>query len=167
MIVIMMGVSGSGKTTVGGLLARRLSWQFYDGDDFHTPGNIEKMSRGIPLTDEDRMPWLRRIRGVIEQCFRSGTSAVITCSALRQSYRFYLLDGVDGDLRLVYLKGDYESMIGRIGARSDHFMKQNMLESQYRALEEPADAIVVDVTEPPEVIAAQIEAALFSSCNER
>ena len=166
MIVIMMGVSGSGKTTVGGLLAHRLNWQFYDGDNFHTAENIEKMSRGIPLTDGDRMPWLRRVRDVIEQCCRSGTSAVIACSALRQSYRSCLLDGVDGDLRLVYLKGDYETMLGRIGERSEHFMKQSMLDSQYRALEEPADAIVADVTETPEIIVARIEAALFSSCNE-
>ena len=123
MIIILIGVSGSGKTTIGGLLAKALGWPFYDGDDFHPRENIEKMASGIPLTDDDRSPWLERIRSLIEECRRTYADAVVACSALRRSYRIYLSRDVK-DIRFVYLKGDFETVLDRIGKRSRHFLKR-------------------------------------------
>jgi len=155
MIAILMGVSGSGKTTIGRLLAERLGWSFYDGDDLHPPANVEKMRHGIPLTDADRAPWLEAVRAVIEQVVRQGRSAVLACSALKQSYRDRLAAGIP-DLRFVYLRGDRALLHERLAARCGHFMPAGLLQSQYEALEEPHDAIAVDVAGPPEAIVTAI-----------
>src|SRR5437763_17153709 len=104
MVIVLMGVAGSGKTTVGRELARELGWKFYDGDDFHPRSNVEKMSRGVPLDDEDRAPWLERLRELIKSCLARGESAVLACTALKKKYRSYLL--IDESVKLVYLKGD-------------------------------------------------------------
>lgn len=156
MIVVIMGVSGSGKTTIGRLLARRWNWAYYEGDEFHSPGNIEKMANGIALTDEDRLPWLASIKKVIDQCFESGSDAVVACSALRRDYRCYLAMNLK-EIRFVYLKGAFAVIRERMKSREAHYMKAGMLQSQFSSLEEPDDAIVVDVRESPEDIVARIE----------
>jgi len=142
-----MGPAGSGKTTVGKLLAAQLSWNFADGDDFHPPANIAKMSQGIPLTDEDRLPWLQSIREAMQQWQTQGKSVVVACSALKRSYRGLL--GVDSnakDIKLVYLKGTYDQLLERLHSRAGHYMKEQMLASQLADLEEPTDAITIDVS---------------------
>ena len=160
MIVIVMGVSGSGKTTIGNLLANHLGWQFYEGDNFHSQESIKKMASGVPLTDDDRAPWLERLRDVMGQCRNAGADAVIACSALRQSYRTYLAEGAS-DVRIVYLKGDYDAIRERIIRRHGHFMKDTLLQSQFSVLEEPTDAIVVYVSEEPQAIITKIVGELF------
>jgi gluconokinase len=152
-----MGVSGSGKSTVGRLLAQRLEWPYYEGDEYHGAANIEKMSKGIALTDEDRLPWLASIKAVIDERFASGSHAVIACSALRRAYRLYLAADIDG-LRFVYLRGSLAVIRERMKSREGHYMKAGMLESQLASLEEPDDAIVVDVTHSPQDIAARLAA---------
>lgn len=159
MIVVMMGVSGSGKTAVGRLLARRLDWTYYEGDDFHSAANIEKMSKGIALTDADRSPWLASIRKVIDECCARGSDAVIACSALRGKYRRRLADG-EPEIRFVYLKGDPVIIRERMNSRDRHYMKTGMLDSQFASLEEPEDAIVMDVSNSLEDIVSQIETEL-------
>lgn len=156
MIVVLMGVSGCGKTTVGRVLARRLGWSFYEGDEFHPAANIEKMSKGIALTDADRLPWLAEIKKTIDECLERGLDAVIACSALRKRYRRILSDNV-AELQFVYLQGDYSTIRERMIARKDHYMKPGMLESQFDSLEEPDNAIVVDISRSPKFIALQIE----------
>lgn len=155
MVIIVMGVSGAGKSTVGRMLAREMGWQFYDGDDLHPAVNKEKMHRGIPLTDADRWPWLDAIRRLIERCLSDGTSAVIACSALKQSYRDRLL--VDpAAVKFVYLKGSMALIAKRIKARTGHFMNKHLLQSQFDDLEEPRDAITVEVSGTPQEIAGAI-----------
>jgi gluconokinase len=153
-----MGPAGSGKTTVGELLAAQLSWQFADGDGFHPPANIAKMSRGIPLTDQDRLPWLKSVREAIEQWRAQGKSVVLTCSALKRSYRDLL--GVHSnakDVKLVYLKGTYNLLLERLHSRKGHYMKEEMLSSQLADLEEPGDdALTIDVAKSPEEIVSEI-----------
>ena len=144
-----MGVSGCGKSTVGKLLADRLGWEFYDGDDFLPPADIAKMTADIPLDDSDRAPWLARLHALIADCLHQNRPGVLACSALKQKYRDTLLQGNPG-LRFIYLKGDYDTILARISARHNHFMKSEMLKSQFAALEEPADALVVDVRLSPE-----------------
>ncbi len=139
-----MGVSGSGKTTIGQALAERLGWPFYDGDDFHPPANIDKMARGIPLDDADRLPWLRAIHNFIVVCLRRNQSVIMACSALKQSYRERLSKNRP-DIIFVYLRGDDELILRRMRARQDHFMKEELLKSQFEALEVPEAAIVVDI----------------------
>ena len=159
MVILLMGVAGSGKTTVGQVLAAELGWPFADADGFHPPANVAKMSAGQPLTDEDRAPWLAAIRAYIEAALARGRSAVVTCSALKASYRRAIV--VDPDrVKLVHLTGSRELLAQRIGARQNHFMKPAMLESQLAALEPPANALTVDVTPPPVAIAATIRHAL-------
>jgi gluconokinase len=159
MIIIVMGVAGSGKTTVALLLAEQLSWTFRDSDEFHPPANIEKMSGGTPLNDADRLLWLAAMRAAIEAWLRENTNAVITCSCLKADYRKTLL--VDPTrMRFVYLKGSFELIEARLRQRPNHFMKVNLLQSQFEILEEPRDAIVVDVSDPPEVIVQKIRKAL-------
>ena len=154
-----MGVSGSGKTTIGKMLAAALKWRFYDADALHSAANREKMRRGIPLTDSARLPWLRRVRRVIEKCVAAGTGAVVACSALKQSYREILM--VDaGEVRIVYLKGSAELIARRLADRKGHFMPADLLPSQFAALEEPRDAIAVDISGTPEQVVNAIRAAL-------
>ncbi|HEY4688526.1 MAG TPA: gluconokinase [Anaerolineae bacterium] len=160
MIIIVMGVSGSGKTTVGRLLAQRLGWPFYDGDDFHPAANIAKMRSGIPLTDEDRANWLTTLADLLRSLIADGRSAVLACSALRRAYRDQLRVASTA-VQFVYLKGSYDLIVERMSSRSTHYMKPNMLASQFAALEEPrGDALTVDITLPPEEIVDQVVRAL-------
>ena len=159
MVVILMGVSGAGKTTVGELLAAQLGWPFHDGDGFHPPANVAKMSRGEALTDEDRWPWLEALADHIRALADEGRSAVVACSALKASYRDRLLAGSD-DARIVYLKGTYELIDRRLQARSGHFFDAGLLASQFEALEEPGDVVVVDVEQTPERVVAEIRRRL-------
>jgi gluconokinase len=158
MIVIVMGVAGSGKTTIGQLLARELHSTFVDADVFHPASNIEKMSHGIPLTDGDRAPWLLALHARILEASSRSESLVLACSALKQSYRDTLDRGVS--VSWVYLKGTEELIRSRMQSRPEHFMKADMLASQFAALEEPSDAIVIDVALPPDDAVRQIVAAL-------
>jgi gluconokinase len=158
MIIVIMGVSGSGKTTVGELLAIELRYKFICGDAMHPPRNIEKMTQGIPLTDADRAPWLAAIHGRIVESLQRGEDLVVGCSALKQRYRDTLNNGVA--ITWVYLKGSQELIGERLRQRKHHFMKPQMLASQFADLEEPADAIVVDVAAEPSVIVGQIVNAL-------
>ncbi len=153
--VVVMGVSGSGKTTVGRLLADRLGWDFYDADDFHPPANIAKMAAGVPLDDPDRLPWLAALHELIARSVAHQQPGVLACSALKDRYRQALQAG-DGRVRLVYLKGDYALIEARMQARAGHYMKPEMLKSQFAALEEPPDALVVSVADSPEAIVETI-----------
>jgi gluconokinase len=154
MIVIVMGVAGSGKSTIGQRLADRLGWPFYDGDDFHPPANVEKMRAGIPLTDEDRSGWLSALADVIAQQLRQDQSAVIACSALKQQYRARL--SADDQVRFVYLRGSYALIEARLRERTGHYMPPDLLASQFAALEEPQSALIVDIDQLPEQIVTEI-----------
>jgi gluconokinase/6-phosphogluconolactonase len=157
-IAVIMGVSGSGKTTVAKLLVAKLGWQFQEGDDLHPPENVEKMKSGTPLTDVDRIPWLRRIAQKIEEWRARGISGVLTCSALKRSYRDIII-GDRPEVRLVYLKGSPDLIRQRLARRHGHFMPPTLLDSQFATLEEPSpdeNPIVVDIGRPPEEIAAEI-----------
>jgi len=153
-----MGVSGSGKTTIGKRLADQLGWPYFEADDFHSEANKEKMGRGTPLTDEDRVPWLGAIRAKIDECIAQRRSAVFTCSGLKEEYRRILMDGAPA-VTLVYLAGDYETILKRVSQRKDHYMKADMVKSQFEALEPPTDAITVDITRPAEESVAKIRQA--------
>jgi len=155
---VLMGVSGCGKTAVGQALAEALGWPFFDADDFHPPGNVAKMAAGTPLTDADRWPWLDRLAADMSAVNARGDSAVLGCSALKQVYRDRLAR--DGDVRIVYLKGDRETIAARIAARKHRYMPPALLDSQFATLEEPVDAIVVDVRDAIPVQVAKIRAAL-------
>jgi gluconokinase len=151
MIVMVMGVTGSGKTTIGELLAHRLGWDFADADDFHSAANKDKMHRGIPLTDADRMPWLAAIHEKLVACDTEHHSLVLGCSALKQSYRDELFKGLEA--RIVYLEGSYELIDQRLEARKGHFADDKILAAQFADLEEPTDALVVDIhPEPPQIV---------------
>ena len=141
--VIVMGVAGSGKTTVGELLAQRLRWNFFDADAFHPTENITKMANGTPLNDADRAPWLAALHALISASLEENRPAVLACSALKESYRQQLLEGNEGVL-IVYLKGSYDLIWSRIAQRKDHYMKPQMLRSQFEALEEPKNALILD-----------------------
>ncbi|HLI13096.1 MAG TPA: gluconokinase [Alphaproteobacteria bacterium] len=159
MILVVMGVSGSGKTSVGRKLAEALGAAFVEGDRYHPPSNVAKMSAGTPLTDEDRWPWLRALRDAMDALHVAGRDVVATCSALKQSYRNLLAEDRP-HLRFVYLKGS-EALIGeRLKRRKGHFMPPELLHSQFVALEEPRDAITVDITPPVDDIVAAILARL-------
>ncbi|MBD2537707.1 gluconokinase [Coleofasciculus sp. FACHB-SPT36] len=159
MIILVMGVSGSGKSTVAQLLGQELNWDFSDADCFHTIANIEKMSRGIPLTDADRMPWLQAMQHAIDQWLQEGKNQVLACSALKESYRQMLWRDPQ-QMRLVYLKGSFEAIAQRLEARQSHFMTKTLLQSQFDTLEEPQNALWVDVSEPLDVIVQQIRKRL-------
>lgn len=159
MVVLIMGVAGSGKTTIGRQLAQELGWMFADADEFHPPANVAKMSAGQPLDDRDRAPWIAAIRLYIEARLQRGESAVVTCSALKEKHRAVLL-GDSPDVKLVYLRGTRDLLWSRISGRTGHFMKPAMLDSQLAALEEPANALVVDITPSPQEIIAGIRAAI-------
>jgi len=157
-IVVVMGVSGSGKTTVSALLAAALGCQFQEGDDLHPAENVEKMHGGTPLTDADRMPWLYRIAKEIDSWRAQGESGVLTCSALKRSYRDIIVGGRP-DVTLVYLKGSYDIIRRRMAARREHFMPVALLESQFATLQEPTPdehPIIVDVSGRPAEIATEI-----------
>jgi carbohydrate kinase (thermoresistant glucokinase family) len=153
MIVVLMGVSGAGKTTVGRMLAAKLGWRFLEADELHPQANVAKMASGVPLTDADRWPWYERIVTELRRHSAAGTHVVVACSALKQAYRDRLAQG--GDVRFVYLKGDAATIEPRLAGRKGHFMPPSLLASQFATLEEPSDAIVVDITQP---VATQVSA---------
>ncbi|EDT39834.1 gluconokinase [Burkholderia ambifaria] len=157
MILIAMGVSGAGKSRIGEMLAERLSCSYTDGDAFHSAANKEKMHHGIPLTDDDRWPWLRTIRAAIEEKQRAGETAVFTCSSLKRSYRD-VLRGTDTDVRFVYLKGSFEVLQERLKSRTGHFFDPSLLKSQLDTLEEPGpdEAIEVSIELTPEQIVNEV-----------
>ncbi len=159
MVIILMGVSGSGKTTIGQLLAQSLGWTFYDGDDFHPQANIEKMRQGTPLTDDDRASWLAALQQLIDHLLQNDRSAVLACSALKQVYRRRLQRHPE-NVRFVYLKGDYDLIRQRLTARQRHFMRPGLLGSQFATLEEPQEVLTVDIAQSPEAIVNTITAAL-------
>jgi gluconokinase len=150
--IIVMGVSGSGKTSVGKVLAEHLKWDFYDADDFHPPENVAKMASGIPLDDSDRAPWLAALHDLISSSLRQNKSGVLACSALKERYRQKLMNGSEG-VQLVYLKGSYDLIWSRMATRPDHYMQPQMLQSQFDALEEPSNALTVDISLSVEEIA--------------
>ena len=154
MIIVVMGVTGCGKTTVGEQLAARLGCGFSDADSFHPAANVEKMRAGIPLTDDDRWPWLAALRAAMDRWNAAGESRVVACSALRQVYRDVL--SPRRDVVFVYLKGSHAVIERRLKARQGHYMNPALLDSQFATLEEPQDALVVDVDRSPEAIVAEI-----------
>jgi gluconokinase len=158
-VIILMGVSGSGKTTVGQRLARALGWSFVEGDDFHPPANVVKMAAGTPLTDDDRMPWLQLLRARIAQALERGENAVLACSALKQSYRMMLTVDPARE-RWVYLWAPREVLASRLMKRTGHFMPVSLLDSQLATLETPAEAVQVDVTPEPDEVVATLRARL-------
>lgn len=166
MIVILMGVSGSGKTTIGKRLAQSLGWVFFEGDDFHPRTNITKMSKGIPLSDEDRQPWLNTLRELIEQFMHKKESMVLACSALKAAYREFL-EQKDEEVFFVYLKGDYELIRKRLEERPNHYMKAGLLWSQFEALEEPEGVMTVDILRDPEEIVTSIQQELLRPKDRR
>lgn len=162
MIIVVMGVTGSGKTTVGTLLATRLGWHFADADEFHSAANKAKMHAGIPLTDADRLPWLAAIHGQIDRWIAAGENAVLACSALKKSYRRLLWTGPEA--RFVYLKGSYDLIAERLRARKGHFADEHILAGQFADLEEPDDAVSVDIHPVPGKIVDEICRRLNLGC---
>jgi gluconokinase len=160
-MIIIFGVSGAGKTTVGKLLARELGWRFIEGDDFHPAANIEKMRSGHPLTDEDRWPWLDCLRKRIEQLLSAGENAVLACSALKRAYRDRLR--VSDEVKFVFLRGDYALVEKQLRSRHGHFMNAALLQSQFDDLEEPQpdeNVLTIELGQTPEDIVERIEAKL-------
>jgi gluconokinase len=154
MVIILMGVTASGKTTVGRLLASALGYHFYDADDFHPPANIDKMRRGIPLDDADRLPWLEALRHLVCACVAEHADGVLACSALKEAYQQVLL--VDPQVKLVYLKADQDLIRQRLLQRRGHFMNPQLLESQFATLEEPKQGLWMDASLAPEDIVRAI-----------
>ena len=152
---IVMGVSGCGKSSVGKSLARALGWDFYDADDFHPPENVAKMANGIPLDDSDRAPWLASLNELISSSLKADHPGVLACSALKERYRRQLMNGNDG-VQIVYLKGSYDLIWSRMEERADHYMKSQMLKSQFDALEEPTNALTIDISIPLDDIVQKI-----------
>jgi gluconokinase len=165
MIVVITGVSGAGKTTVGKLLAESLRWLFYDADDFHSAVNVAKMRRGIPLTDQDRVPWLTAIAEVIRSSDRCGHHAVLACSALRKSYRT-MLSAAAGQVHFVFLDVPREVVVERVRQRIGHFMPASQVADQFATLEAPEDALRIDARLAPSAIVDQVSRALaIGPCN--
>lgn len=161
MIVIVFGVSGAGKTTIGKLLAEQLGWQFYEADDFHPRANIEKMHSGLPLTDEDRWPWLERLRQQIPRSLAAKENAVLACSALKRAYRERLR--VSDDVKFVFLRGDYGLIENQLRHRRGHFMNPALLKSQFADLEEPAageDVLTIELGRTPQELVEEIKRKL-------
>jgi len=155
-----MGPAGSGKTTVGKLLASQLSWEFADADDLHPRANIEKMSRGVGLTDEDRLPWLQFIRAAMLQWEAQNRYAALACSALKRGYRELLGVDTDPNVKLVYLKGSYELLRERLHSRAGHYAGEKLLAGQLADLEEPTDALILEAANSPEELVSQIRRQL-------
>ena len=155
MFYIIMGVSGTGKSTVGKLLSDRTGWAFYDADDFHPQENIDKMYRGIPLSDRDRLPWLLELKQLIVETISSKSQGVLACSALKAQYR-QILQNNHSEVVFIYLRGDYDCIQRRVLKRTGHFMSSALLRSQFDTLEEPQDALVMDVFLSPDKIVDEI-----------
>ena len=161
-ILVVMGVAGSGKTTIAAALAERLGWRLLEGDAFHPPANVAKMAAGTPLTDDDRWPWLRAIAAEIDAIRAAGGSAVVACSALKRAYRDVLI-GDRADVRLVYLQGTRTLIGERLAARKGHFMPSALLDSQFATLEKPTadeDAVILDISHTVPVLLAEAARAL-------
>jgi gluconokinase len=158
MIVIVMGVVGAGKTTVGRLLAEQSGWEFADADDFHPPSNVEKIRRGVSLTDDDRKPWLAQLRAAIEHWIKENRNVVLACSALKRTYRQELEAGPE--VRFVYLKGKADLIASRLRSRQGHFAGEQILASQFSDLEEPEVAVTVEIDSSPQQIVAEIRQKL-------
>jgi gluconokinase len=161
MVVIIFGVSGAGKTTIGKLLAQELGWRFYEADDFHSSANIEKMRRGVSLTDDDRWPWLENLRELVERCLAAGEDAILACSALKEAYRRRLR--VNADVKLVFLQGNYEVIANQLRQRRGHFMNPALLKSQFADLEEPQlaeAAVVIELGRSPRELVQEIKRKL-------
>ena len=158
MFIVLMGVTGSGKTTIGRKLAESLGWKYFDADDFHSATNVGKMRRGLPLNDQDRKPWLESLRRLIQNSLANNEPAILACSALKQSYREVLL--VDERVKFVYLKGDYNLIKKRLTARSNHYMNPALLDSQFQTLEEPEGVLKVEIQHSPDEIVEIIKTEL-------
>jgi gluconokinase len=156
MVLVLMGVSGTGKTTIGKALAADLGWAFVEGDDFHPVANVEKMNAGIPLNDEDRCPWLQALRRRIDEACDQGEDVVLACSALKHDYREYLDRHEPDCVHYVYLHGSEELIRRRLAQRKGHFMDPRLLQSQFETLEPPEGALRVNIAPAPEVIATEI-----------
>jgi gluconokinase len=160
MIVVVMGVSGVGKSTVGKRLADGLHWEFADADNYHPPANVAKMSRGIPLDDSDRAPWLLSLELAVEQWLAEERDVILACSALKAAFRARLCSHAPGRIQFIYLKADYLAIAERLANRRNHFMKKELLKSQFDSLEEPEVAIQVDATQSLEAIVDEIASSL-------
>jgi gluconokinase len=158
MILLVMGVTGAGKSTVGKLLAEKLHWAFLDADLFHPPANIQKMKRGIPLTDRDRAPWLAAIHSELLRRNSAQENIVLACSALKRAYRAQLAESLA--VKIIYLKGSFESIRARVVERQGHFAGESLLAAQFADLEEPTDALTSDLSTPPEEIVSSLCAKL-------
>jgi len=164
MVVIIFGVSGAGKTTIGQLLAEEFGWRFYEADDFHSQANIDKMQQGVPLTDEDRWPWLENLGELIKRCLAADENAVLACSALKGAYRRHLR--VSDNVKLVFLRGNYELIANQLRERREHFMNPALLQSQFADLEQPQPAegaAVIELGRSPRELVQEIKSKLQSS----
>jgi carbohydrate kinase (thermoresistant glucokinase family) len=160
-VIYVMGVAGSGKSTVGRQFAEATGLPFYDGDDFHPDANVEKMAAGQPLTDEDRADWLAAMHRFVVEKLEAGQSLVLACSALKARYRATLSAGIEAQTTWVYLEGSYDLIKSRMEARKDHFMPLALLQSQFDALEPPADAVVLSIDAAPEVLVERLQKQIF------